>query len=155
MVAAILKVKILENPTGYDPAVIEAAEKYKKKYPILYAKAKLQYTLDMQQPKFVPSTPALQKIVKDRDDNAAANRTKSPSFWRRLFSGGSVSTKNKTKYLSKTNHKSNHKSKHKAKTQSKPKHKNKSKLNAKPKPKTIKKNKRAHHKFDKKYTRKH
>ena len=72
--------------------------------------------------------------------------------------GGSISTKNKTKHSTKTKHKSNHKSKHKAKTQSKPKHKNKSKLNAKSKPKhrakTIKKNKRAHHKFDKKYTRK-
>jgi|688.fasta_scaffold74555_1 hypothetical protein len=59
--------------------------------------------------------------------------------------------------LTKTKHKSNHKAK--AKTQSKPKHKNKSKPKPKPKhrtkAKTIKKNKRAHHKFDKKYTRKH
>lgn len=70
---------------------------------------------------------------------------------RSIFTGGSTSNKNRTK------HKSNHKSK--AKTQSKPKHKNKSKPKPKPKhwtkAKTIKKNKRAHHKFDKKYTRKH
>lgn len=65
-----------------------------------------------------------------------------------VFAGGSTSNKNRTK------HKSNQKAK--AKTQSKPIHKNKSKTKPKPKhrAKTIKKNKRAHHKFDKKYTRK-
>ena len=94
--------------------------------------------------KSIAQITASESVTSDLDSFTPVKRPK--SFFDILGFGGGTT-------LTKTKHKSNHKAK--AKTQSKPKHKNKPKPKHRTKAKTIKKNKRAHHKFDKKYTRKH
>jgi hypothetical protein len=151
-------VNVLNEKKTHTPNIIAAAEKFKKDNPYEYAKAYVLLGIGVDMPELKSTDPNTQKLL-DLINNFREKRSKylkekkSTSLFGKFkslvgFGGGTT--------LTKTKHKSNHKAK--AKTQSKPKHKNKSKPKPKPKhrtkAKTIKKNKRAHHKFDKKYTRK-
>jgi len=141
--------------------LVKRAEEFADKNKAIYLEAKALLFVGQKPPKYESENLSVQATInqrqKDRTEINKQNEAKTyePPGSTSLFgkfksmmglSGGTT--------LTKTKHKSNHKSN--AKTQSKPKHKNKSKTKPKHrvKPKTIKKNKRAHHKFDKKYTRK-
>jgi len=134
------------------PTAIDSIKKFKKDYPLLYTIALTRHKLNIPRDRHIPVGELAQKFDESRKvKDALVERGVEPptkkSLWQLITGTGGTT-------LTKTKHKSNHKAK--AKTQSKPKHKNKSKPKPKHrvKPKTIKKNKRAHHKFDKKYTRK-
>jgi hypothetical protein len=148
--------------------LVKRAEEFADKNKAIYLEAKALLFVGQKPPKYESENLSVQATIDERSKQQTERnkqiqaKTYEPRGSTSLFgkftnvlksvnpfsTGGTTSTK--------TKHKSNHKSK--AKTQSKPKHKNKSKPKPKPKhrtkAKTIKKNKRAHHKFDKKYTRK-
>ena len=146
------------NPNSI-PIAQEAIETLQKENFLVYLKALAMYKSGTKPNKLIPKGRLGQKFTAERTEKnkQIEAETYEPPGSTSLFGkfksmiglGGGTT-------LTNTKHKSNHKSK--AKTQSKPKHKNKSKPKPKPKhrtkAKTIKKNKRAHHKFDKKYTRK-
>ena len=135
----------------------KAIKLLQKHYPLIYANAELIKRTGAERPKWIPEGELARNFVKSRKviDPQVVQGTYTPptTIFGKLKSlvglgGGTTSTKNRTK------HKSNHKAKAKTQFKSKPKHKNKPKPKHRTKAKTIKKNKRAHHKFDKKYTRK-
>ena len=140
-------------------------KKLRQNYSISISQSKLPRPTHAPVSTKVSSPISMQNIRTDDSRSAETTPFGSPSdqiYYKRVADastiraqgGGNQNTKNKTKHSTK------HKSNHKAKTQSKSKPKHKNKSNSKPKhrtkakSKTIKKNKRAHHKFDKKYTRK-
>ena len=148
--------------------LVKRAQNFADENKVKYLEAETLLFFEQEPPKHESENASVQAIIDKREEQRTEikNQIKAGTYEpsgstslfgnlaataRSIFTGGSTSTKNKTKHS--TNHKA------KAKTQSKPKHKNKSKPKPKPKhrtkAKTIKKNKRAHHKFDKKYTRKH
>ena len=135
------------------PIALESIKKFKEKRPLLYTIALTRHKLKIPRNKKIAVGDLARRFVESRKviNQQIEEETYEPPIslfgkFKRFvgFGGGTTSTK--------------HKSNHKAKTQSKSKPKHKNKSNSKPKhrtkAKTIKKNKRAHHKFDKKYTRK-